>query len=161
MATPTHVLIGSTTLPSDTSTITIGSIPQTYKDLHIVCTMRNANTTYFYIQPNGFNSGYQCVWLSGSFGSYVSSGSTNSGYASPTFNHASVSNKPSVQIVDIFNYSVTNQHKNIWASGGAGNQATGYSASRMPSNAAITSINFSGDTNFLAGSTIYIYGIEA
>lgn len=166
----TYTPITSTTLGSDTATVTLSSIPSTYTDLRLVVSSRadgaynsNGIDTFAYFNSNQSSIySYTQVYGTGSVAgsnrgtnqtySYVGvTSDTNSGGDWPMFT------------VDIMNYANTSTYKTVLAKAlsPTGNVMARVSVWR--STAAISSISFYNELslNFKAGSTFNLYGILA
>ena len=170
----TYKLIASQTLSSAAASITINSLPSTYKDLEIRVSARSSRAfdyDAYFLTLNGDSStnySYQSFYSQGS-----SSGADNSGanYTKILAGYATgasgTANTFSSNQILITNYAGS-LHKAIKISSveeynsAAANYITTI-ASRYGSTSAITSLTLTmdGGRNFVAGSSIYIYGISA
>jgi len=166
MATPTYTLIDSTTLASTTTSVTFSSLDTVaagYKDLILITEYKTSangyqlllrynadtGTNYSYVQM--FGDGSSALSASGSFSWQILGGSSSS---------ATTATFVAIQFLD---FNSTDKHKSILAR--QGNLTTGevYAvAGRWADTSAITSILCEANgTSFTAGSTFYLYGIEA
>jgi hypothetical protein len=69
---------------------------------------------------------------------------------------------PTVVVTQFFDYSATDKHKSALIRFGSGATLVGAYATRWADNSAVTSIELIGNTgNFLAGSTLSLYGIAS
>jgi hypothetical protein len=163
----TYTLISATTLASSASTVTIGSIPSTYTDLHLLCSLRSdyssaTNNAYAYFNANdggsaiisygdGSNPGLININYNESYiGSINAATSTSNIFTSFSLyipNYLSSNYKPSSQD------SVTENNTT---------SANAYLASRTwEYTAAVTSITFRLQfSTYAVGSTFYLYGIK-
>ena len=168
----TYVLIASNTLGSDTASVTFSSIPSTYTDLVLRTSARTDVANYFDRFIFTFNSdsgsNYSDTYLAGS-GSAASSNTasnatslnsnraaTGSTATASTFsnsetyfpNYAGNTNKP----ISSFNVGETNN--------AAAQMAV--EAQLWRNTAALTSITIApgAGTNFVSGSSFYLYGIK-
>lgn len=160
MATPTYTLIDSTVLGTASSSVTFSSIPATYRDLVLVCDVASAAGGGFgYVQFNGDTGGnYNYVRMLGD-GSSTYSASGASGSANAQIGYVRSTAK-GVRIVQIMDYSATDKHKSMLVR--SNEQDVGAWANRWASTSAITSVSvYVSGQSFAAGSTFYLYGIEA
>lgn len=166
-------LISSTTLASNTTTVTFSSIPQTYNDLYVIANVRLAspgNENPFRINVNGTGN----LHYSKSIGAYPNGapfssqnpdgtglwqmyGTNQSGIASGLFG---------VNELYFRGYSETALFKTAIgysaATNTSGGNQLGYHGFNWDSRSAITQLQFTGQSgqSFLAGSTFHIYGIK-
>jgi hypothetical protein len=161
-------LIESKTLGTAQASIEFTSIPQTYTDLVLMCSLRASEdpggiANQSYIRFNGTTTNYSERMLRGFNGSVSSNTNASTGFrwnyvnASPstanTFtnnqiyipNYAGSTNK-SVSIESVVENNSSDNMMNIWAG-------------LWSNTAAITTITFLPDANWVAGSTISLYGI--
>jgi hypothetical protein len=170
MATTTYEPIIRYTLPSNTTSITLGSggqgtIPSTYTDLVLVIGNfgMDSGGSATRLKFNGDSgSNYSATWLVGT-GSTAAS-SRDSSQTSMRIMGAAVGPSTTnidTAILNIPNYTSTNVYKNVLMRGSAATEA--YSLTGLWRNtAAITSItleSYNGTHNILAGSTFTLYGI--
>lgn len=173
MGTPTYTPITSQTLTSSASSVTFSSIPQTYRDLVLVCDVTRATTAsssdWYRVRFNSdTGNNYNMVDMVGA--STATSGSiANTNLIWGSYNFAGMwDGQKSNLIMHIFDFSATDKHKsvlqriNAFASS-ASNYNTSAQAARWASTSAITSIEVAGyyAQNFNAGSTFSLYGIAA
>ena len=175
MATPTYIPIASITLGSSASSVEFSSIPQGYRDLVLVFNGRssytpNAGDDLVLRFNNDTGNNYSTVIAEGGGGTTFSESYTRSEVTVGKLATSTSSNTDFSQaIANIMDYSATDKHKTLLGRGD--NAALGgvsMSAGRYASNSAITSVSvfsvrdlqgFSSD--FVAGSTFALYGIEA
>jgi len=165
MATPTYTLIDSTVLGSAASSVTFSSITQDYRDLVLVM---NAKTTIASndatrIQINGdTGSNYFGVMMYGNGSSTGSTSFSSRGYWYVEELTGGPSLNDSIWIAQFLDYSATDKHKTMlyrWNEASVNVEA---GAKRWASTSAITSISLDPEAyDFAAGSTFYLYGIEA
>jgi hypothetical protein len=164
MAT-TYTLIDKTTLGSSQTSITFSAIPSTFTDLLVRFSAKSdlsfgGGGQVVRIKPNNNNlsSG---KWLSGN-GSSVSSGNDDFAYSQPSDGGSDVFGNTDIYIP---NYASSNS-KSFSSDGVSENNATradaGFMAGLWSSSAAITSIVLTPyyATNFVSGSSFYLYGIK-
>jgi hypothetical protein len=163
-------LIETVTLGSAASLIVFNSLPTTFTDLYITCSLRgteSAVTTSVYLTFNGGAQGsvFSQRWLEGN-GSSVSSGSyTSAGQVYPfyTSGASSTSNTFGNGAIYIPNYTAS-ASRSITSEGGSENNGTTVrmeiGAGLFASTAAISFITIGvGSGNFVTGSTVSLYGI--
>jgi hypothetical protein len=164
--------IASTTLTTNTQTITFSSLPTTYKHLQLRVYARgsrtgsadvagirfNSNTSavYFVHRMSGtttataqFFTGYTYCWLASTLASPGLSSTVS-------FNSC---------VADILDYGSTNKNKTVRAIQGVdtnGNGLVEYVDSTWINNNAITSITvFCVNDNFVSGSVFALYGLRS
>ena len=167
IVTTGFVSIATTTLSSNTSTITFSSIPQVYKHLQIRSVNQASAGSWALISINGDTtaSNYAMHRLSGDgvttiAENYVSSNQRRffTSYLSPYWNSS---------VIDILDYKNTNKYKtlrslNSWAGDGASgyNGEVNFISNLWMSTSAITSIEISVPGTFQTYSKFALYGIE-
>jgi hypothetical protein len=164
---PTYVPIATKTLSSSSSTITFLNIPSTYSHLVITYSLYsgNSSSTNNSVYFNGNNSTNSYSGTYSSFnkmqfngGSYNYSNS-NMGYLLP-----STSGYPISGTMVIANYTGSYYKSFIWDCFGINNGASvypgGQGANTWFNNNPISSITFSASDNFIAGTTITIFGVD-
>lgn len=168
MAT-TYEPIATTTLSSGTGTVTFSSIPNTYTDLVLVTSVIGTTGDYLRVRfGNGSidsGSNYSTTVLAASNGS---GGPASYRYANNTVAYVIVegltnSSNPSINVMNIFNYSNTSTYKTfINRSAHTSGTVTETSVSMWRSTSAIDTVRVFQDTyNMAAGSTFTLYGIKA
>ena len=156
---------------SSTSTITFNSIPQTFTDLKILISVRNnsgsarngLNYTFNGDTATNYSNTILIGYDSSSVGSFRSSSQTASNESNMN-GGGSTTNTFSNSEVYIPNYTGSNFKSIISDSTAENNSSSSYiidmGAALWRSTSAISSISFtSGSGNFVANSTITIYGI--
>ena len=165
-AEATYEPIATTTLSSNTATVTLSNIPNTYTDLIIVATLRGSNDTEsdIWITINSDNgSNYSSTRM------YAQSSSTGTdrGTNSTSINIGRQGGTVfAPNIIQFFNYANTNVYKSILARSGHATSGAPISLANVGlwrSTAAITSISFIqlGAQSYKTGSTFTLYGIKA
>jgi hypothetical protein len=163
----TYTLISATTLTSSQSTVTIGSIPNTYTDLHLVCSLRSdytsaTNNAYAYFNSNDDG---RSIFLYGD-GSSASSLNINynESYTGNINAATSTSNTFTNYSLYIPNYLSSNYKSFSQDSVTENNATSAYAwlgARLWEHTAAITSITFRLQfSTYAVGSTFYLYGIS-
>jgi len=168
MPTPTYTLIASSTVSTNTTTVTFSSISGTYTDLKLVISARSSNNAYSAawsdtnLYFNGSNSSLSIRDVAGTGTSVTANPGTvitiripSSGTTSNTFgnaeiyipNYAGSTNKSS--FVDLVTENNATQSR------------TELQATLWSNTAAITSISIQGidSAQFVPNSTFYLYGI--
>jgi hypothetical protein len=163
MATNTYVALDKITVSgSSTNTVTLSAIPQTYKDLVIVCSGTQAALTDMAIRFNGDTAGnYSKTLFSGNGSTPVTAPYTNASQIFVTYQSTSQANT----IIHIMNYADTSVQKTVLAQGSATGTAVQLNSGawRKSPLEAINSITIFpfGGTNFSDGYTVSLYGIAA
>ena len=165
MANPTLTLIASSTVGSGgASSVTFSSIPQTYTDLLIKCSVRGSlpNNYGGLISFNGSGSGFTEKYLEGS-GSSVVSGSVAQ-FIFAEVSSSQTSNTFTNTEVYIPNYTSSN-YKSVSSDSVTENNSTlsyaDLTANLWSNTAAITSISITASTtSWVQYSTFYLYGIS-
>jgi hypothetical protein len=153
--------IADATVASPQSAVTFSNIPQGYTDLKVVVSARSSDTTgapWLYFSLNGTGSGFTYRNVNGD-GSSVNSGTTvfavnqSASRTANTFGSA-----------DFYlpNYT-SSSHKSVSADSTQENNGTTsvmlLGATLWANTAAVTSITFNTDGNFVANSTFTLYGV--
>ena len=164
MPTPTYTLIDSVTLSSSAASVTFSSITQDYRDLVLVAQPLSLTASDFGGSSNiTFNgdtgTNYSYVRMTGNGSTTDSSSGTQNRIPGPFQNNSTYNDLFICQIMD---YSATDKHKTVLMKKAPLPAEVGAFAHRWANTAAITSITFTGISgDFAAGSTFYLYGIEA
>lgn len=160
MPSATYTALASHTLSSTASTVTFGSIPNTYRDLVAVINIRGLTGS-----PTA-RGGYMLLNGSALSTVYVSSsgGNSNSG-TDGSDGIVPFANGHGVFIVNIMDYSATDKHKTVLTRASSPAVSSWFIGSRYASTNAVTSITFYGPDNgsdqFAVGSTFTLYGIAS
>ena len=171
MANPTYVLINSYTVTSGgTSSVTFSSIPATYTDLAVKCSVRAAGSGTTINQQLNFNGdfagNYTSIFLEGTGSSAVSY--KNTGYSFHFIGNIPAASATSSTFgnceVYVPNYISSNQ-KSISSDSVTENNGTtanqDLSAGLWTGTSAITSLTLTcGSGNYVQYSTFYLYGIN-
>lgn len=161
MPTATYDLITETTLGSNSASVTISSIPSTYKDFvveYIGSLTSSPNDIWMYFNGDE-TANYNRTWFStvnqtssptagsgrntGIGGHYVFYGGTTLSYGR----------------VEVFSYANTNVNKSVLSRGTAADTASGLVTSMWRSTAAVNSIKLTSPVNFTSGSIFRVWGI--
>lgn len=172
MPTPTYTALANLTLSATDSDVTFSNIPNTYRDLVLVTTLRNsAYGTPFSqmrLRINGdTGASYADVLMSGDgSGSGGGGGAVGGGATEITvyFTEPNTSSHFSTAVIQLIDYSVTNKHKNMLIRTNAPSTNVGAYGARWASNTAVSSISVfppPGYGSWVIGSTFALYGIVA
>ena len=158
MPTPTYTPLATITLGSAASSVTFGSIPNSYKDLVLVANgTQTANGNFALRFNSDSGSNYFRVVMYGdgsSTGSFTESSQTALGIAYWETGRSMVT-------CSIQDYSATDKHKSTLSRSGAGIYVHAF-AGRWANTAAITSVTvLAPGTTIASGTTISLYGIAA
>ena len=167
MATPTYTLIDSTVLGSAASSVTFSSITQDYRDLMLIMQvgMTTASSYCNGVLNSDTGTNYFRVDMFGN-GSTTDSNTRTSDdrlrFSVLADEHFSTANTNLV-IAQFMDYSATDKHKTILIRRNTtegDDPLVAAIAQRYASTSAITTIDLQAGS-FAAGSTFYLYGIEA
>jgi hypothetical protein len=167
----TYEAIATQTLGSAAASVTFSSIPGTYTDLVVACSLpangTSNNSDGFRFQLNGdTGTNYSATWLTNSGASPVSSresGATKGRVG----NISQTTNDVGTAIVQFLNYSNSTTYKTVLGRSGNLNSNADSNVfaavSMWRSTAAINQIVFSSSAgaNFPIGTVMSIYGIKA
>jgi hypothetical protein len=155
-------------------TVTFSSIPQTYKHLQLrISALGTAGAggyptslNYFRLNSDSTSGNYRAHLMRGD-GSTTSSGTTGNPQADFLYLPGGDSSFPAVAIIDILNYSTTNQYKTLRSNNGSDRNGSGsiwFNSMLYMSTSAITNISLQGDPtyngNWATGSKFALYGIK-
>ena len=168
----THKLIASTSLTTNSSTITFSAIPQTYTDLLLIASVKSntASTSdgaYAMLSLNGTsttNTGSRFLYTNAGASSYTAS----TGYSAPNWVLGWGSGSDTAWSATryyIYDYTSTNNkviRSESWQeSTGQFNCRNGISAGFFDESTAISSVTLNCVAgSFIANSTMYLYGIS-
>jgi hypothetical protein len=161
MPTPTYTPLANVTLGSAASSIVLGSIPSSYRDLVIVFVGAGSTTLQGRIRLNadtGSNYGYERMSGSGSAITQTSATSQTFGFLSAI---AQATTTGELQInISIIDYSATNKHKTMISRSDQAANGTEAFANRWSNTAAVSSVTILTSTgNWAAGTTATLYGV--
>lgn len=153
----TYTSLATTTISSNTSSVTFGSIPSTFKDLILVIDGNSniASNAYLYFNGDNTNGNYTNIYALGNGSSGVSGADSIGAYIGGIYG----ANK-TVNIIQIMDYSSTNKHKiRLNRMSVPGDQAT-MVATRWANTAAVTSLRFTlGSNTISSGTTLSLFGV--
>ena len=168
MATVTYEPIATITLSSAQQTVDFTSIPTTYTDLVLVSNIIGTTNDYLRVRlGNGSvdtGSNYSTTVLAGSAGT---GGAATYRYANNSVAYVHVegytsSSRPTINILNIFDYKNTSKYKTFINRCSETGAVTETSVNLWRSTAAINIIRIFQDTyNIGVGSTFTLYGIKA
>jgi hypothetical protein len=162
----TYEPIATTTLGSDTSTITFDSIPQTYTDLRVVLVTRSSSSSDGACMRFNSNSSsiYSGTYLAGNGNVAFSTRDTSFSKMLFAFNMpSSASGLLGLATADIFSYAGST-NKTVLGTGSADTNGGGFVSRNVclaRLTAAVTRIDLFYDSgfNFVTGTTATLYGI--
>jgi hypothetical protein len=162
MPTSTYDLIASNVLTTSAASVTFSSISGSYRDLIIVAEVQSdiANDG-FEIRFNGdTGSNYERVVANSESGTVLSASGTSTRFI-VSQNQGSVGNTgKSLLLFQVFDYAQTDKHKSaLGRTNGIPKDFVGMAAFRWASTSAVTSIYVGSTSNFVSGSSFYLYGI--
>lgn len=171
MPTPTYKALATLTLSGTDSEISFASIPNTYRDLIVVCSARtntgstsepvrirfNGDSTtgnYIRVSMSGSGSGSGSSYTDSPGEIIVDTAAAGGGLGSGIF---------SVFNIQIFDYAQTNKHKTVLTVSDLASVETRRQAGRWASTTAINTITLTPyfSNSFVSGSTFSLYGIVA
>jgi hypothetical protein len=164
-------LISSQTLGTAVASVTLSSIPSTYRDLVLRCSVRLSGTggsvDSFYIYPNAVTTGslYSNTRIQGEGTSLTSGRTSNSNAAlnAATTQDGATSNTFGSTEIYFPSYTVAINKPISIADVAENNSATvnlvGAKAALFRSTTAISSIRIDTDSTFMIGSSFYLYGL--
>lgn len=161
----TYDKLATTTLGSDTGTITFSSIDQTYTDLILIMNCKiNTSGGNCWVRVNGDTSSnyiYNGMYNSGSSVAAAYNSSTANGLLVGAIN--SWDTNESVYTLQINSYANTTTYKTGSSRGNNPSVSVDRTASLWKSNAAINSLTIrnSDGNSFVTGSMFTLYGIKA
>lgn len=167
MPTITYTPIATNTLASAQTTVTFSSIPGTYTDLVVVCSMRTTGANY---QPilrfngdSGSNYSSTTVWGNGTSAGSNRHTNQNGIYANPGSGIGTAGDFMP-WIINVMNYSNTTTNKTTVARFNNAVSVVNGGVGLWRSTSAITSLSLvaeAGSNDFQSGSTFTLYGIKA
>lgn len=166
----TYVLIASNTLSSSAASVTFSSIPGTYTDLVVKWSARDTWSDYasgIFITFNATTTNYSDTHLTGLNGAATATSSRNSGAARlEGFSSAATATANTFSSGEIYIPSYTvSQNKpastyTVAENNNANNAVVDIAAGLWQNTAVITEVKFSARTNFVTGSSFWLYGIK-
>ena len=161
MATATYIALANTTLGSNSATVTFSSIPATYRDLVLVCNVKNINgenyNTLCRINGDTGNNNPSVIMQGTSAGATSftrnADGAAQIGWTDNQDN--------SVIVTHFMDYSATDKHKTILSRNNTRAVRVTAHAIRWTNTNAITSLQIFVESSgtLASGSTFALYGI--
>ena len=158
MPTPTYMPIANITLSSSASSITLSSIPATYRDLIVIIDGTALVSTNVTIAFNSDTTGanYSSLSMRGNGTTASSITETTSRYIGAIYSTSSN------LVVNVMDYSAADKHKSALSRQNTAASLVAAWALRWANTSAITSITFGGPQgNFATGTTLSLYGIAS
>jgi hypothetical protein len=163
MPTSTYTALATITLTGTDSEVVFASIPQSYRDLIVVCKwgLTGSGDSIGGFRLNGATSGYTTISMVSQAGSPSAETRTgdNVNFVWRVGNDNSTNSTTIIQIMD---YSATDKHKiSLTRNNGPANDFINATAGRLASTAAVTSVALRpwNGGNIASGSTFSLYGI--
>jgi len=163
----TYERIATTTLSSNTSSVSFTSISGSYTDLVLVFAYKSNTTNYptLKLTFNGSSTGYSGTQLSGNGSSAASYRNTSAGFISiaRAVGTPSTVGGTATIIVNLIDYSNTTTYKTVLARASAAETGTEADVGLWQSTSAINQIDITTATtnDFASGSVITLYGIAS
>jgi hypothetical protein len=155
----TYEPIASTTLGSNSNSISFSSIPGTYTDLRMVASLTLGANDALYITINGAGSGYSQTKLYGTGSSASSWRGTSRSRINFGDVFAAVASGQQMFVADFFSYANTNVYKTLLCAYAHASSHVVRDVGLYGSTSAITSITLVGALQ--TGTTVSLYGIKA
>lgn len=164
--TNTYIALSTITLATAASSVTFGSIPQTYRDLVVVFkggSVTSIKNLWQFINGDTSVAAYGFVHMSGDGSSTFSTAVSGINQAPTLTQYGWLENNLNATITcNILDYSATDKHKTYLSrASNSGNGVTAL-AGRWANTSAITSLTYQTNlpaSDLLAGTTISLYGI--
>lgn len=162
----TYTPIATQTLGSAASSVTFSSIPQGYTDLILICSTNQTSggTADLSLQFNAdTGSNYSATALSGNGSSALSNRYSNENWVRCTY-YGYLDAAIGTYIINLQNYSNSTTYKTLISRANSTSNGTGSSVGLWRSTNAINEVKImctgNNATNFPAGSTFSLYGIQ-
>lgn len=166
MPTPTYTALANLTLGSASSSVTFGSIPNTFRDLIIIVNAKTSRTAFdqdgLFIRLNGDTNNHTRVTMLGRSSETFSD--TASSLGVPLAGNAGQLGTIVIQIMD---YAQTDKHKTVLVRSNQNSPSVSgvvsATAGRWASTSATTSVVLAPEAgpNFVSGSTFSLFGVVA
>lgn len=166
MAAPAMQAIANITLSAASATVTFSNIPQTYRDLVLVCNViadTAGDDIMLRLNSDITNGNYARVLMSGNGASTYSVTGASQDMPRITYYGSSSTSERSSHKTEIFDYATTDKHKTYLTRSNRAGSGTDAVATRWASTAAVTtlSLNNAVSGGFGATSTFTLYGVLA
>ena len=167
----TYVLIASNVLGSSASSVTLSSIPQTYKDLHLVMSTRETNAAiqaYPEVRPNGVTGYSNSRLYTGNTDASTGGQSQINRDGIQFLSNGANSTSNTFALTEMYFPSYTGSTKKVISSHNVqennsttANQTGQYIIAGLTNaTTAISSIQIVSFNQFVAGSSFHLYGIK-
>lgn len=162
-------LIASNVISSTVSSVTFSSIPSTYKDLVLRCSMRDTQAAQFvsaFLQINSITSGYSYTYVRGNSSAVVSNYDVSQTKFFISNNNANTSTSSTYANLEVYipNYNSSNNKiissNNVCEDNSSSPVYQLTLAGLLSNTAAVTSLTVSASTLFATDSSFYLYGIK-
>ena len=159
----------ATSTPTSGTSITLNSIPQTYKHLQLRINFvqgSNSGNLYAYFNNDSTYTSYTTHILRGNASTATATGYAAGGYGALALLESSgTTTYPAGIIMDILDYNSTSKFKTVKVfsaieDNGGGNARIFLMSSMWLSTAAVTRIDVQTSTSFASGANIALYGIK-
>jgi hypothetical protein len=145
------------------SQLVMSSIPSTYTDLVLVCSINyDSTSSNILLRYNGDSgSNYSTTLIAGNGSSATSTRYSNSSSGWLTDYYGGTANEPFTKIIQIMNYANMTTYKTALGRSSSASREAEAGVGLWRSTSAITSITLISGANFNSGSTFTLYGIKA
>jgi hypothetical protein len=164
-----RILISSQTLGSSAASVTFSSIPSTYTDLELRMSARGALASYInniYLRFNSSTTNYSDTYIQANSAAAASARETGVNYSYGALSTASTATANTFGSMSLYipNYAGSTFKPNSVYGVAENNSTSQYFimaiANLWQDTTAINSIYIYGDSNFVSGSSFYLYGIK-
>lgn len=161
----TYDSIATSTVSSNTTTITFSSIPQTYTDLVLICNFKNTTSVDMFIKFNNISTSiYSDTHLYGITGNVVGNyRQTSASLGLLDLGANGMGTALGTTIINLMNYSNTDKFKTYLSRTAFTSIHTGATSGLWRSTAAINQIDIiaSSSNTIATGGVFSLYGIKA
>lgn len=160
----TYESISTTTLGSNTTTVTFSSIPSTYTDLILIAQYSNTTSVDMLLRFNGITTSvYSDTHIYGNGTSPLSYRQSNAGAALLDLGAGGMGTSTGTSFIHVMNYANTNINKAFLTRSSFSAIHTGATVGLWRSTAAINQIDISASTanTIASGGVFTLYGIKA
>ena len=166
MPTNTYTALATITLTSTDTEVVFSSIPNTYRDLIVVCQwgLTGSGDTIAGFRLNGATSGYTNVTMFGDTSPSPGSDTRTSDNLSFVWRIGNDGTTKATTIIQIMDYSATDKHKtSLTRNSNLTNSFVSATAGRWASNDAVNTVALRpwNGGNIASGSTFSLYGIAS
>lgn len=160
----TYTPIATNTLTSATASVTFSSIPSTYTDLYVVCSvLAGTGGTAVYVQYNSDTAtNYSHIILYANGSSAASERQNNNKYIRVGGRYGLSATIPTICKINVMNYANTTTYKTLVSRGDLPSSELETTVGCWRSTSAINSVSIVADGGtFAIGSSFSLYGIQA